>query len=102
MAQYPQLWLHNTLEVWFGYLLTAIAAIPAAAVGLFLTSRGAGQQTAIIISVSLAVIGGFVAEWIIHLWPLGQERRVDSTTREKSLRCVSNPSRITINSDRHY
>lgn len=72
MVQHPQSWLHNTVEVWFGYLLTAIAAIPAAAVGLLLTSRGAGQQTAIIISVSLAVIGGFVAEWIIHLCLLGK------------------------------
>jgi hypothetical protein len=67
MAQSPQSWLHNTLEVWFGYLLTAIATIPAVAVGLFLISRGTRQQTAIFISVSLAVLGGFVAEWVIRL-----------------------------------
>jgi uncharacterized membrane protein len=74
MAQYPQSWLHNTLEVWFGYVLTAFATIPAAAVGLFLISRGAGQQTAIFISVTLAVLGGFVAEWVIRL--ISRRRRL--------------------------
>ena len=82
MAQHPQSWLHSTLEVWFGYLLTGIAAIPASAIGLFLISRGAGQQTAIVISVSLAVLGGFVGEWVVRLWPRGQRRLVVSMSSD--------------------
>src|SRR2546426_7149246 len=82
MAKHPQSWLHSTLDVWFGYLLTAIAAIPASAIGLFLISRGAGQQTAILISVSLAVLGGFVAEWIVRLLPRRQRRLVVSVPPE--------------------
>jgi hypothetical protein len=77
MAQHhPQSWLRSTREVWCGYLLTAIAAIPASAIGLFLVSRGSGQQAAILISISLAVLGGFGAEVIIRFLPRGQTRLV--------------------------
>lgn len=68
MAQHPQSWLHSTLEVWLGYLLTATAAIPASVIGLFLIRRGAAQQIAISISVSLAVLTGFFAEWVVRFW----------------------------------
>jgi len=68
MAQHPQSWLHSTLDVWLGYLLTATAAVPASALGLFLIRRGAGQQIAILISVSLAVLTGFFAEWVVRFW----------------------------------
>ena len=71
-------WLHNTLKVWFGYLLTAFAAIPASAIGLLLIRRGTGQQTAILVSVSFAVLGGFVAERVVRSWPREQNRLVVS------------------------
>lgn len=78
MAQRHQSWSHNTLEVWLGYLLTAAAAIPASVIGLFLVRRGAGQQTAVLISVSLAVLSGFIAERVVRLWSRGQRRLVVS------------------------
>lgn len=89
MAQHPQSWLHSTLEVWFGYLLTAIAAIPAAAVGLFLASRGADPQTAILVSVSLAVLGGFVAEWVIRL--MSRRRRLGNQPAYSDAFLVQSP-----------
>jgi hypothetical protein len=36
------------------------------------------QQIAILVAVSLAVLGGFLGEWIIHLWPRRQQRIVIS------------------------
>lgn len=78
MAQRPQSWLHNTLGVWFGYFLTAAAAVPSSALGLFLISRGVNPQTAVLISIILAVLGGFVAERVIRLQPRGQKRLVIS------------------------
>jgi hypothetical protein len=78
MEQHPQSWLRSIRDVWFGYLLTAIAAIPASGIGLFLVSRGIGQQAAMVISVSLAVFAGFGAEAIIRFWPRGQTRLVVS------------------------
>jgi hypothetical protein len=83
MAQHPQSLLHSTLEVWLGYLLTATAAIPASAIGLFLIKRGAGEQIAILISVSLAVLTGFFAEWMVRFWR-GRRRVVVPMTAEIS------------------
>ena len=80
MAQHPRSWLRNTLNVWLGYFLTAIAAIPASALGLFLISNGVGQQAAIIISLSLAVLGGFIAEQLIALWSRKQKRLLVSAS----------------------
>ena len=78
MVQHPRSWLRNTLKVWLGYFLTATAAIPAAALGLFLISKGVGQQAAILICVSLAVLGGFLAEQLVALWSRKQRRLVVS------------------------
>ena len=78
MVQHPRFWLRNTLNVWLGYFLTAIAAIPASALGLFLISKGVGQQAAILISVSLAVLGGFMAEQLVAFWSRKQRRLVVS------------------------
>lgn len=78
MVQHPRSWLRNTLGVWLGYSLTAIAAIPASALGLFLIGKGVGQQIAILISVSVAVLGGFMAEQLVAFWSRKQRRLVVS------------------------
>jgi hypothetical protein len=65
MAERPQAWFFSTLDVWLGYFYTAIIAIPASGLGLILLSRGFGLQSTVLISVSLAVVGGFFAERII-------------------------------------
>jgi hypothetical protein len=70
--------LVSTLGVWLGYFLTAIAAIPASALGLFLISKGVGPQAAILISVTLAVLGGFMAEQLVAFWSRKQRRLVVS------------------------
>ena len=69
VAQRSESSLHSILDVWFGYFLTAIAAIPASVLGLFLVSKGVANQTAMLVSVGVAVIGGFLAEGSIRLWP---------------------------------
>ena len=76
MAPHPQSWLHNTLEVWFGYFLTAICAIPASILGLLLINKGVGRQLAVIISVSLAVLAGFAGERLVDWWSSRQRRIV--------------------------
>lgn len=76
MVQHHRFWLRNTLSVWLGYFLTAVAAIPASALGLLLISKGVGQQVAILISVSLAVLGGFIAEQLVAFWSRKQRRLV--------------------------
>jgi hypothetical protein len=68
MAQYPQSWLHSTFHVWLGYVLTAVAALPAAAFGFFLIGRGVGKEAAFLISVSFALVGGFVLEAAVRPW----------------------------------
>lgn len=78
MVQHPRSWLLNTINVWLGYFLTAIAAIPASVLGLLLISKGVGQQVAILISVSLAVLGGFMAEQLVAFWSRKQRRLVVS------------------------
>lgn len=75
MAAHPQSWLHSTLEVWFGYFLTAICAIPASVLGLLLINKGVGRQLALIVSVSLAVLAGFVGERLVDWWS-GKQRRI--------------------------
>jgi len=80
MAQHPRSWLRNTLNVWLGYFLTAVAAIPASALGLFLISKGIRQQAAILVSISLAVLGGFMAEQLIALRSRKQRRLVVSAS----------------------
>lgn len=79
MAQHRRSWLRDTLNVWLGYFLTAIAAIPASALGLFLISKGIGKQPAILISISLAVLGGFMAEQLIALRSRKQTRVVSAS-----------------------
>jgi hypothetical protein len=68
MAQYPQSWFKNSARVWFGYLLTAVSAIPASGLGWFLLGRGLSRLSAILASISIAVFLGFAAEGIIYLW----------------------------------
>lgn len=68
-------WLHNTLEVWLGYLLTAVGAIPASVLGLLLINRGVGRQLALIISVSVAVLFGFVGERLVD-WRSSKPRPI--------------------------
>ena len=80
MAQHPRSWLRNTLNVWLGYFFTAIVAIPASALGLFLISNGMGRQAAVLISISLAVLGGFTAEQLFALRTRKQSRPVVSAT----------------------
>lgn len=60
-------WLRDTTHVWFGYILTALAALPASAVGMWLISKGVGRQTGVLISIALAVLGGFLGEAILSL-----------------------------------
>jgi hypothetical protein len=82
VEQHPQSWLHNTLGVWLGYFLTALAAIPASAFGLFLTRNGLGPNAGILVSISLAVLGGFVAEHIVAMWSLKRTRLVVPVTTQ--------------------
>jgi hypothetical protein len=89
MARHPQSWLHSTLNVWLGYFLTAIAAIPASAVGLFLIRSGIGRQPAILISIGLAVLGGFAAEQVLRWKTLG-------STPEDSLLLTAGPTATAI------
>jgi|GEM_PF-6139062 len=75
MARHPQSWLHKTFEVWLGYLLTGICAIPASILGLLLINRGLGRQAALIVSVSLAVLAGLAAERFVD-WRSNRQRRI--------------------------
>lgn len=48
-------WLHDTLRVWTQYLAIVLAAIPAAALALFLLSRGIPEPLTLLLTVLCAL-----------------------------------------------
>ena len=67
MAEYPRSWLCNARE-WVGYLFTALVGIPAAAFGWILLDKGVSRLSAVLISITVAVIGGFALDALTHVF----------------------------------
>lgn len=85
MAQYHQSWLNKSALSWFGYLLTALAALPASYLGWVLFHTGLSRLSSILISIAIALFVGFLAEAIVYWYTrndveIGQIRVVIVTT----------------------
>ena len=73
MARYPQSWLCSSRQ-WLGYLYTLLAGALASIFGWWLLSVGISRVWAALISISVAVVVGFVAE-AIHYFLAGDRKQ---------------------------